>query len=144
MLDDFSSSTPYLFAAIFVAAWVGISYLVAYAGGWAKLAELYPDQSNSFDGATFRFRSGTMRSAARYDNVLTIGANSRGLYLGVIFLFRAGHPPLFIPWNEIEVARDEGLVFSYVIFQFRRAGGVRLRVMRSLGDKVLEAARGAS
>lgn len=46
-------------------------------------------------------RSGRMRLSARYSGVLTLGADAEGLYLGVIFLFRVGHPRLFIPWSDV-------------------------------------------
>jgi hypothetical protein len=36
---------------------------------------------------------------AKYNGVLRIAHDPFGLYLSVMFLFRVGHPPLFIPWS---------------------------------------------
>ncbi len=44
-----------------------------------------------------------MRWLVGYGNCLTVGANSDGLYLGILFLFRFMHPPLFIPWREVSI-----------------------------------------
>ena len=40
-----------------------------------------------------------------YRSCLTIGGNSEGIYLSVLFLFTAGSSPLFIPWNEIKIVK---------------------------------------
>ena len=51
-----------------------------------------------------------MRWLAHYNNVLTLGASQRGLYLASMFLFRFMHPPLLVPWSEIKVRRSKGWV----------------------------------
>ncbi len=52
-----------------------------------------------------------MRWTSHYGNCLTIGADTAGLKLSVLFPFRPGHPPLFIPWSEISVTRRRNLLF---------------------------------
>src|SRR5260370_20051122 len=42
-----------------------------------------------------------MRFNSRYNGCLTVGADSSGLFLVPLFIFRLGHPPLFVPWSEI-------------------------------------------
>lgn len=81
-------------------------------------------------------QSGIMRWTTRYGNVLTIGADSRGLYLAVLFLFRSGHPPLYIPWDGIEISERRGWMSPYVVFTFKSAAGVHLTVSKDLGLRV--------
>jgi hypothetical protein len=49
-----------------------------------------------------------------YNNVLTVASDSEGIYLGVLFLFRIAHPPLFIPWSEIEIETPQKKFFVSV------------------------------
>lgn len=90
------------FALYFVALWILVGYAVAWIGGWRTLAKRYRSVG-VFQGERWRFRSGQMRWTAGYSGVLTIGANGAGLYLGVFVFFRAGHPPLFVPWKEVSI-----------------------------------------
>jgi hypothetical protein len=52
-----------------------------------------------------------MRWASHYGNCLTIGADTTGLMLSVLFPYRPGHPPLFIPWGEISLASRRDFLF---------------------------------
>jgi hypothetical protein len=46
-----------------------------------------------------------MRWIAGYGNCLTVGASPDGFYLAISPLFRFRHPPLLIPWTEVEITR---------------------------------------
>ena len=52
-----------------------------------------------------------MRWLTHYNNVLTVGADSEGLFLVPFFLFRVGHSPLFVPWPEINARKTKQLFF---------------------------------
>ena len=52
-----------------------------------------------------------MRWGANYNNCLTIGVDTAGLYLSPLFFFRIGHPPLFIPWTEISLRGRRKILF---------------------------------
>jgi hypothetical protein len=87
------------------------------------------------------FRSAAVRHAApwrhaRYRSCMTLGANARGLYLAVLPLFRIGHPPLFIPWTDVSVARHDSMLLSCLEFRFRRMETVYLSLNWSLGQEV--------
>ena len=127
------------FFLCFVLLWIAIGFTVAQIGGWGQLARFYR-LSNPFSGERWYLRSGRMRLTMRYRNCLTIGANAQGLYLAVLFLFRFGHPPLFIPWQDIAVKTGETLWWRWTEFRFRQAPGVFLRVFGRIGDEVKSSA----
>ena len=81
-----------------------------------------------------------MRWRVNYGNILTVGANARGLYLAVFLLFRMAHPPLFIPWTDISVRLHKGRLTTYVELGFRRAPGVPFRVSERLGRLIAASA----
>jgi hypothetical protein len=74
-----------------------------------------------------------MRWSPDYNGCLTIGANVRGLYLGVLFLSRVGHSPSFMPWSDVQMAVHKGPIFTYFHFTFPRVSGVVLGVDQQLG-----------
>ena len=140
--ENFSAIFPVLlFLVIFPLFWCGVIFLVAYLSGWATLARVY-----RFDGY-FQGRQWSFQSAqigwGNYNGVLTVGANWEGLYLKPFFLFRFGHPPLFIPWYDISV-KQTGSLFKSMEFRFQRAGSVRLRLSQKLSLRLAEAAGDAA
>ena len=135
MVQDWLAK-PIIFVPAFAAFWIAIGYLISAMGGWQSLGARYADDAGRFAGQRWYMQSGAMRWTTHYNNVLTIGADSRGMYLAVLFLFRGGHPPLYIPWDEIEISEQKGWVFSYVVFTFKSVPGVNLRVSRKLGLRV--------
>ncbi len=133
-------SRPELFFAAFVGLWIGISLLVARLGGWATLATFYR-LSGSFNGDCWRFQSGEFRWKMGYNNCLTVGANLTGLYLCVFFLFRFGHPDLFIPWADISVTPGKrGFLSIYTEFRFRQARMIPFRVNERLAQQIMKSA----
>jgi hypothetical protein len=108
--------------------------------GWGRLAERYT-ASGVVPGNLHRFRSARIGWAG-YNNCLTFGGDMRGLYVAMFPLFRPGHPPLYIPWHDLEAYAGDLWVVSYLEFRFPQMPGVRLRVSRSLGDSLIREAAG--
>jgi hypothetical protein len=97
---------PSLFILFLPVFWCLITFLIGALSGWLTLARKFRAE-NDFDGEKFHFCSAYMRFFSHYGNVLTFGADLSGLYLSIFPMFRAGHPPLLIPWSEIKVIRGE-------------------------------------
>ena len=78
-----------------------------------------------------------MRWGAHYGNALNAGANSVGLYIAPVFLFRPAHPPLFIPWSEIKVGPSRWVDFYLSItLTLGREEQIPFRVSRRLARKL--------
>jgi hypothetical protein len=134
------------FVLLNIAAIVGIGWVVlvtgSHLGGWASLAGQYRCLE-PFSGSRWNFQCGQFRWFASYNNCLTIGADTRGLFLWVFPLFRVAHPPLFIPWREISVARQKVLWIKQVRFRL----GHELQIPLTIGDRLaqkLQSAAGSS
>jgi hypothetical protein len=123
----------------FVAMWGLMPMLISRASGWALLAEQYrfPD---TFTGSTWTFQKGQMRWLVGYNNCLTVGADPRGLYLKMFFLFRAAHPPLFIPWRDISYVTKKFLWVDFVELRLGREVPIPLRINLALAQKLKSAA----
>jgi hypothetical protein len=122
---DLSNIPPYAFVALFPVLWFAICELLAFVGGWRRLAEHYP-HSGPAPAETARFRSGRV-GWVNYNNCLIVGAAPTGLYLSVLLPFRPGHAPLLIPWNDVR-AEPEGGWLKRVRLQFSRAPSVGFRL----------------
>jgi len=124
------------YALIFVAVWVLISFTISRMGGWHVLAQHYHRRLEP-SGERWRFQSAQFRRMTSYSNILFISANRRGLWLSVLFLFRLGHPPLFIPWNKIEVSKETKFFQTMTRFE---VSGIPIYIRESLADKIQKAA----
>lgn len=93
---------PLYFPLYFLSLWIFVTYVVSWIGGWHLLARHFRTDAE-FTGTLYRWFHATMRFGVHYNGALKAGANAEGLYLAPLFLFRIGHPPLFILWREISV-----------------------------------------
>jgi hypothetical protein len=99
----------HLFLAVFVQLILTIilvAYLLAFIGGWWSLSLRYRTERQLPKGSFVG--SGSLRYIAGYHNVLRLGSDSEGMYL--TFWPRLAHPPLFIPWDQVEVGAPQRII----------------------------------
>ncbi len=140
-VGEFLKANPWIFPLFFVALWVLVGTVVGRWSGWYSLAERYR-ANTTFQGETWRFQSAQMRYLSHYNNCLTFGADPQGLSIAMFFILRAGHPPLFIPWGELELQPNRRLFVSGYELRFRQVPGVYMWVWAKLGEKILRASQG--
>jgi hypothetical protein len=133
---------PVVITLYVVFVWVAVNFLISWIGGWFELSRTYR-ATQEFNGQIWRFQDVYLRLLTRYHGAVSVGASQEGLYLSVIFLVRPGHPPLFIPWQDISVKPGKVLWVRVYQFQFRQVPSVRLRLKEKL-VKDIQAAAGAS
>jgi hypothetical protein len=85
--------------------WVGVIgmnlAIWRWVGGWPQLVAHYAQRS-PFVGQKWHWQSMAIGMLS-YRSCLTVGANATGLYIAPWWLFRSGHPPIVIPWSELQV-----------------------------------------
>jgi hypothetical protein len=80
----------------------GCIYLISRTSGWLTLAERYPLRSR-FPEPKTRFGFGVFSGWVGYNGALIVASDSEGLYLrGTPILLSWCHPPIFLPWSEIQ------------------------------------------
>src|SRR3979409_784496 len=92
-----------------IPAYVVCLLLASHIGGWSKLAKHYPD-SETCHGKISRFQSGHI-GLVGYGLCLTLEVCETGLRLSIMFPFRIGHPPVFIPWEEFHSVSEKRVLF---------------------------------
>ena len=99
---DIASVIAIAFTGLFVCAFS--MALSAHLSGWYNLAQRYRTVTPFF-GRTWHLRAATFRSFTGYWLTLIIGANQEGLYLAQLWPMRWTHPPLLIPWRDVQFER---------------------------------------
>ena len=115
------------FVLLFPVWWAFVCWLIAVLDGWQKLANRYEDHQVPDD--MHRVSSAKLAWSG-YKNVLKIGSSPRGLHLAVIWLFRPGHRPMCVPWDQVEDLGTKKLIFLEMR-RLRLAGGPVLSVLDS-------------
>lgn len=137
----------YLLLLLPIGIWLAVSLNESYSSGWNLLAKAYKS-SEQFNGEHWNFITGYLKKKDEVDHSiegsspfgrsLNIGANCNGLHLSVFILFRLGHPSLFIPWNDISISLEEGLVTTYMKFSFLKVPLVSLYISEDIGHEVIK------
>lgn len=95
------------FLIIFPLFWCGIVGLIAYIGGWQKLASDYPAQPSDtaeWKHMTTGWLGGATFSLGQYKSVLSVGKDGRYIHLKPMILFSMFHPQISIP--RIDISRE--------------------------------------
>lgn len=78
-----------------------------------------------------------MRFWTKYSSVIRLTVAGDALYASVLFPLRIAHPPLRIPWNEIQLGRAKRFFRSYIVLTLgneeKIAMRIPLRMARNLG-----------
>ena len=82
----------------FAAFWSGVVLLIGRFG-WHMLAGAYRTDAPA-SGRQIRLVTGRI-GLSNYSGILNVSIEPDGLRLSVMSMFRPGHPPLLIPWEDI-------------------------------------------
>jgi hypothetical protein len=130
-LDLLFFHTPVGLGVIAVSLAVAVSYLVGFVAGWQALAERFRAESEPL-GETRSvgpfFYEVYMRYWTRYSSAIRMTASDEGLFLSVFFLIRLGHPPLRIPWDEIEFSRVKRFWRRFLVLTLGRQERIPMRI----------------
>src|SRR5262245_56015564 len=111
------AAVPILFALLFASSWCLAMFVFSWIGGWAALASKYR-ATRVPDGKRFLFQSAALGNM-NYGLCLTVVVDSAALYLQVFPLFRAGHPPLLIPWAEMHGLREKKFLWLWRLVEIQ-------------------------
>ena len=117
----------------------GNSRLISFLGGWFSLSRRFRAQSEPYgqtqSAGPFLYAV-KMRFRTNYSNVIRMTAADDGLYLSVLFLMRVGHPPLCIPWKEIEMRRTKFLWLRFVVLTLGEKERIPMRISERMARKL--------
>lgn len=119
---------------LFFGIWFGVTTYLAKSSGWKSLAEQYPNTSQSTGEEIPKIVA--QLNGASYRGVIDLEATPEGLRLIIdSFFFNNGHPPIFIPWSELQ-APDSGV--SITGFSTTKVPEVKMRFYEDADEWVLQ------
>jgi hypothetical protein len=137
-----------LFLVFFAAVWALVISLLALVGGWTSLARLYREPAGiartpvqSFRAASLSLRRGAAPLPVNYNNCVIAEIAPAGLHLRPWRAFRLLHPPLLIPWSEIERFEPGRYLFWSTMTIHPRGVRIHIRLFGAAGEAVAEVAR---
>ncbi len=77
-----------------------------------------------------------MRWWGHYSSVIRLTAATDDLYASVLFPFRLGHPPLRIPWSEIQFGKAKFFFRTYVVLNLGNQGKIPMRISSRMAAKL--------
>ena len=122
---------PYVFAIFFLTLWCFICFFVSILGGWHLLSGRFCAQTAPYGETKTAgpfFYGVKMRFRVNYGNVIRLTAAEDALYISILFLFRIGHPPLCIPWKEIQFGKTKFLWRRYVVLTLGDQEHIPMRI----------------
>lgn len=97
------------FPVAFVATWSGVCLLLGVLSGWRSLSRSFATEADAPPGSATAHRAAL--GLVGYGFSLEVGGAADGLDLRLSPLFRVGHRPLRVPWDQVSL---EGQAFSLV------------------------------
>lgn len=125
----------YLILLLILAGWGGLSFLISVLSGWRRISRDYGSRGLP-QGVRFRFQSLGGRYWTNYTGCINVVATRQGLHLSVLFLFRPGHPPLFLPWTDISAGETRAPLFRGYTLRLARCPDIPLLVTGRLARKI--------
>lgn len=143
-MNDLIQQHPVLFVALVFAGIIAFRALllngIAVASGWRMLAQHFAVQQ-PYSGQQWKWQGAMMRYFIGYNNCLSVGADQAGLFVRTMWGARTGHPPLFVPWNEISMGQPtQWLGTKFAAFSLGRTEQVPFRIRASLAARLQAAA----
>jgi len=130
---------PLIVPVLAIAFFCFISYLTSVISGWHRLAQCFRAQSEPYgetkSAGPFPYTVYT-RYWSHYGSVIKMTAADDGLYLSVFFLLRFGHPPLRIPWTEIEISRTRRFLQNFIVLTLGRRERIPMRISERMANKL--------
>ena len=132
---------PLYFGIFFVFGWIAVLLLISRITGWSRLAEKYRTYKKP-DSKLLRFVQVNWGSSLMSGNIYTLGSSYKGLYLAVLFPFRIGHPPLLIPWRDINATKEKRFMSNKVVFEFKNGLSRPLEISENTAENIKEGSKG--
>ena len=104
----------------FIVFWIILSYLISLVSGWGTIAKYYRRPEGMLLSGAKGFLTSLYLNRSNYTKSVHIRVDDFGMHLSVLFFFRFGHPPLFVPWSDIKIEERQshisGKAHHYIIF----------------------------
>ena len=136
MFDEIPKTVYDKFELIAFACLAIISlFILSHFSGWWEISGRYPSRPFKIKEKWY-MRSMWMGSLFTYENCVTVKATDQGLCLSLIIIFRIGHPPFLIPWEEIHITKYKGWFTTFAKLTLRQVPHIPLYIRKDLALEI--------
>jgi hypothetical protein len=137
--NGFSPYLLILFLSLGLAFMGLIGSLIGILSGWHLLSRRFRAEAEPY-GETHSagpfFYHVQMRYRVNYGSLIHITAANDALYLSALFPFHIGHPPLCIPWKEVQLRRTRFSWRRYVVLTLGVQERIPMRISERMARKL--------
>jgi hypothetical protein len=134
---------PLLFAAfcvaLFAVLWSVVSLVNSLLGGWRALSRRFGKRTEP-RGEIRRAGPFLMGVYTRfwtdYSGLIRVTVAEDALYLSVLLPLRIGHPPLSIPWHEIQISTTRRFWQRFVVLTLGSEERIPLRISERIASRL--------
>ena len=142
MQADPNQLPPYfllIVPTVIVSIFCSVCYLSSVLTGWHTLSKRFRAESEPY-GATrsagpFPYTVYT-RYWSHYSFIIRMTAAEDALYLSVLLILRIGHPPLRIPWNEIQLSKTTYFMRPLILLTLGEQERIPMRISERMAGKL--------
>lgn len=137
--NDFWTLWVYVYPIFFVSLWCAVCYLIGIFSGWHLLTRRFRAQGEPYGDIRSVgpfFYGVQMRFRANYSSVIRLSTTSGFLFVSIFFLFRVGHPPLSIPWNEITISKETVFWRRYLVLTLGNEERIPMRISERMAQNL--------
>ena len=129
---------PLAFLIVFPLFWSAIVIFISVIAGWGTLATAYPFTA-VWDEPLGKWGWQTLSMRwANYSAVVQLAAYQEGLLFDVYWMFRPGHRPFLVPWEELSVTNKQVLWQKIVRIRCERAPHIWVDMPERTAAKIAE------
>ena len=142
MLADPNQLPPYIvviMTIVSLAVFCFVSFLSSVLSGWHTLSKRFRAESEPYgvtrSAGPFPYTVYT-RYLSHYSFIIRMTAAEDALYLSVLLILRIGHPPLRIPWNEIQLSKTTYFMRRLILLTLGEQERIPMRISESMAGKL--------
>lgn len=125
--------------AVIVGIFCAAGFLSSLLTGWRALSRHFRAESEPYgvtkSAGPFPYTV-YMRYWSHYGCCIRMTVAEDGLYLSMIFLLRIGHPPLRIPWNEVQISRTKYFWQRFILLTLGNQERIPMRISERMANKL--------
>lgn len=142
MQADPSQLPPYIvviMTIVSLAVFCLVSFFSSVLSGWHTLSKRFRAESEPYgvtkSAGPFPYTVYT-RYWSHYSFIIRMTAAEDALYLSVLLILRIGHPPLRIPWNEIQLSKTTYFMRPLILLTLGEQERIPMRISTRMAGKL--------
>ena len=128
-----------IMATVSLAVFCFVSFLSSILTGWHTLSKRFRTESEPYgvtkSAGPFPYTVYT-RYWSHYSFIIRMTAAEDALYLSVLLILRIGHPPLRIPWNEIQLSKTTYFMQPLILLTLGEQERIPMRISERMARKL--------